>query len=57
MNHNIIFNTKDELLTWLDENFPDATLAHVGANGARYETEDCTLETDGLNLLLTFKTI
>jgi hypothetical protein len=57
MNHNILFNTRDELLTWMDENFPDAKLSHVEANGARYETEDCTLETNGLNLLLTFKTI
>lgn len=57
MKHNIIFNNKDELLTWIDENFPDATLAHVESNGARYETDDCTLETTGLNLLLTFKTI
>jgi len=57
MNHNIIFNTRDELLTWMDENFPDAKLAQVEETGARYETEDCTLETNGLNLLLTFKTI
>jgi hypothetical protein len=57
MNHTITFNTKDELITWIDENFPDAVLARVEANGARYETDDCTLETTGLNLLLTFKTI
>ena len=57
MNHTINFNTKDELLTWIDENFPDAKLAHVKSSGARYETEDCTLETNGLNLLLTFKSI
>ena len=57
MNHNITFNTKDDLITWIDENFPDATLVHVGANGARYETEDCTLETDGNNLTLILKTI
>ena len=57
MNHTINFNTKDDLITWIDENFPDAKLEHVAANGARYETEDCTLETNGLNLLLTFKTI
>lgn len=57
MNHTIFFNTKDELLTWLDENFPDAILAQVEANGARYETDDCTLETKGNNLTLIFKTI
>jgi len=57
MRHTIIFNTKDELITWIDENFPDAQLSHVEANGAKYETDDCTLETNGLNLLLTFKTI
>lgn len=57
MNHNIIFNTKDELLSWLDENFPDAKLSHVESNGATYETEDCTLRTEGLNLTLIFKTI
>lgn len=57
MNHTITFNTKDELITWIDENFPDAVLSRVESNGARYETDDCTLETTGLNLLLTFKTI
>jgi len=57
MNHTIFFNTKDELLTWLDENFPDAILAHVESNGARYETDDCSLETKGNNLTLIFKTI
>ena len=57
MNHTIFFNTKDLLLTWLDENFPDAVLAHVEANGATYETDDCTLETKGNNLTLIFKTI
>ena len=57
MNHTINFNTKDELLTWLDENFPDAILAHVESNGARYETDDCSLETKGNNLTIYFKTI
>lgn len=57
MKHTIVFNTKDDLITWIDENFPDATLAHVESNGARYETDDCTLETAGINLTLTFKTI
>lgn len=57
MKHTIIFNTKDDLITWIDENFPDAKLTHVLANGAVYDTEDCLLETTGLNLTLTFKTI
>ena len=57
MKHDIFFNTKDLLLTWLDENFPDAVLAHVEANGATYETDDCTLRTEGNNLTLIFKTI
>lgn len=57
MNHTILFSTKDDLLTWVDENFPDAKLAHVEADGATYETGDCTLKTQGLNLTLIFKTI
>lgn len=57
MNHTIFFNTKDDLITWLDENFPDANLKEVRSNGATYETNDCLLEVDGLHLLLTFKTI
>ena len=57
MKHTIAFNTKDDLITWIDENFPDAKLTHVLANGAVYDTEDCLLETAGLNLTLTFKTI
>lgn len=56
MNHTIIFNTKDDLITWIDENFSDAHLTHVEANGAIYETDDCTLRTEGLNLTLIFKT-
>lgn len=57
MKHTIIFNTKDDLITWLDENFPDAKLNHVKADGADYETNDCLLEVQGLHLTLTFKTI
>ena len=57
MKHTIFFNTKDLLLSWIDENFPDAVLSHVEANGATYETDDCTLETKGNNLTLIFKTI
>lgn len=57
MKHDITFNTKDDLITWIDENFPDALLAQIESNGARYETDDCTLETNGINLTLTFKTI
>lgn len=57
MNHTIIFNTKDDLITWLDENFPDAKVKEVKADGAKYETNDCFLEVTGLNLILTFKTI
>ena len=57
MKHTIFFNTKDELITWMDENFPDAKLTHVKADGATYDTNDCGLEVDGLNLTLTFKTI
>jgi len=57
MKHDIFFNTKDLLLSWIDENFPDAVLSHVEANGATYETDDCTLETKGNNLTLIFKTI
>jgi hypothetical protein len=57
MKHTITFNTKNDLITWIDENFPDALLAQIESNGARYETDDCTLETNGINLTLTFKTI
>lgn len=57
MNHTIIFNTKDDLITWVDENFPDAQIKEVKADGAKYETNDCFLEVTGLNLILTFKTI
>jgi hypothetical protein len=57
MKHDITFNNRDELLSWMDENFPDALLAQIESNGARYETDDCTLETNGINLTLTFKTI
>ena len=52
MKHDIFFNTKDELLTWLDENFPDAVVAHVASNGATYSTHDCELVTEGLHLTL-----
>jgi hypothetical protein len=57
MNHTIFFNTKDELLTWLDENFSDAKISHIESNGATYETDDCILETKGNNLTIYFKTI
>ena len=57
MKHDIFFNTKDLLIQWLDENFADAVLSHVEADGATYETDDCTLETKGNNLTLIFKTI
>ena len=32
MKHDIFFNTKDLLIEWLDENFPDATLKHIEAD-------------------------
>jgi len=55
MKHDIFFNTKDLLIEWLDENFPDARLTHVEADGAKYNAGDCTLEVKGLHLLLNLE--
>ena len=48
----IFFNTKDLLIQWLDENFPDARLTHVEADGAKYNAGDCLLEVKGLHLII-----
>lgn len=52
MKHDIFFNTKDLLIEWLDENFPDATLKHIEADGATYDATGCSLEVKGLHLIL-----
>jgi len=52
MKHDIFFNTKDLLIEWLDENFPDARLTHVEADGAKYYAGDCLLEVRGLHLII-----
>jgi hypothetical protein len=58
MKHDITFNTRDELLTWLDENFPDAKGLHSNAEGYTVcETDDCMLESKGTHLTIVFKTI
>jgi hypothetical protein len=52
MKHDIFFNTKDLLIEWLDENFPDARLMHVEADGAKYYAGGCLLEVRGLHLII-----
>jgi hypothetical protein len=52
MKHDIFFNTKDLLIEWLDENFPDACLTHVEADGAKYNAGGCLLEVKGLHLII-----
>ena len=55
MKHDIFFNTKDDLITYMDENFPEATVQHVEAKGATYVASGCTLEVKGLHLLLNLE--
>jgi hypothetical protein len=50
MKHDIVFNTKDDLITWMDENFPDARVTHVNADGALYVASGCFIEINGLHL-------
>ena len=58
MKHDITFETRDKLLTWLDENFPDAKDLHSNAEGVTVcETDDCILESKGTHLTIVFKTI
>lgn len=52
MKHDIFFNTKDDLITYMDENFPEATVQHVEADGAKYFAGDCLLEVRGLHLII-----
>lgn len=52
MKHDIFFSTKDQLISWMDENFPDARLTHVEADGAKYFAGDCLLEVKGLHLII-----
>lgn len=52
MKHDIFFNTKDDLITWLDENFPDARVTHVEADGAEYDASGCKLKIKGLHLII-----
>ena len=52
MKHDIFFNTKDELITYLDENFPDAVIQDIEADGATYNASGCALEVKGLHLLI-----
>jgi len=52
MKHDIFFNTKDELLSWMDENFPDARITHLEADGATYDASGCLLEIKGLHLII-----
>jgi hypothetical protein len=52
MKHDIFFNTKDDLITYLDENFPDAIIQEITANGATYNASGCALEVKGLHLLI-----
>jgi len=52
MKHDIFFNTKDALITWMDENFPDARVTHVDADGAKYDASGCELEIKGLHLII-----
>lgn len=54
MKHDIFFNTKDLLIEWLDENFPENRLTHVEANGAKYNATGCTIEVKGLHLIIDF---
>jgi hypothetical protein len=55
MKHDIFFNTKDLLMEWMDENFPDARVTHIESNGATYVASGCTLEVKGLHLLLNLE--
>ena len=55
MKHDIFFNIKDDLITYMDENFPEATVQHVESNGATYVASSCTLEVKGLHLLLNLE--
>jgi hypothetical protein len=52
MKHDIFFSTKDQLIAWLDENFPDARLTHVEADGAEYDALGCHLQIKGLHLII-----
>jgi len=54
MKHDIFFNTKDLLIEWLDENFPDAILKHIEPNGATYYAGDCKIIVTGHHILLNF---
>jgi hypothetical protein len=57
MNHTINFDTRDDLLTWMDENFSDAKLTSSESGSTIYETDDCILRSKGKQLVLTFKSI
>jgi len=58
MRHDITFNNRDELLSWMDENFPDAQGLHVDAEGYTVsEVQDCMLKSKGYHLTIIFKTI
>ena len=58
MKHDITFNNRDELLSWMDENFPDAKDLHIDAEGYTVsEVQDCTLKSKGYHLSIVFKTI
>ena len=52
MKHDIFFNTKDDLIRWMDENFPDARPTHIDADGATYDASGCALEIKGLHLII-----
>ena len=52
MKHDIFFSTKDQLISWMDENFPDARLTHAEADGAKYDALGCSLEIKGLHLII-----
>jgi hypothetical protein len=58
MKHDITFNNRDELLSWMDENFPDAKDLHIDAEGYTVsEVQDCMLQSKGNHLSIVFKTI
>jgi len=57
MKHDIFFNTKDLLIEWLDENFPETTLTHIFSNGAKYSASGCTIEVNGLHLIIDLDNI
>ena len=57
MKHDIFFNTRDLLIEWLDENFPENRLTNVAADGAKYACNGCSIEVKGLHLVINFEAL